>query len=238
MSAEDSVDNITVTTDPDLLLSEHTLNALKEFYTETYAKQNSGNKEETDFEENWQLSQFWYSEETANYLSDEVIHALNLQSSHESEKMTEKSIACISCPTLFDCLYRKLIKDSINQSIKLILFEFDKRFQMKYPSNYVFYDYNQPLDNSFIDRFTERSFDVVIADPPFLSDECLRKTSETINYLANDKILLCTGSVMRHTIDECLHLQECHHFEPKHNRKLGNEFKCFSNFNLRPIDIN
>ena len=37
------------------------------------------------------------------------------------------------------------------------------------------------------------SFDLVLADPPFLSDECLTKTAVTLKFLAKDKILLCTG---------------------------------------------
>ena len=38
------------------------------------------------------------------------------------------------------------------------------------------------------------SFDLVLADPPFLSDECLTKTAVTLKFLAKDKILLCTGN--------------------------------------------
>ena len=36
-------------------------------------------------------------------------------------------------------------------------------------------------------------FEVVLADPPYLSDECLTKTAITIRKLATDKIILCTG---------------------------------------------
>ena len=37
-------------------------------------------------------------------------------------------------------------------------------------------------------------FDVVIADPPFLNDDCLTKTAITIKLLAKDKLILCTGT--------------------------------------------
>jgi hypothetical protein len=156
-----------------------------------------------------------------------VIHALGHHKTH-------KSIACISCPTLFDKLFKKLSQEE-NNSIDLVLFEFDRRFEAKYSSGYVFYDYNEPIDEHMKERFKEQSFDVVIADPPFLSEECMRKTSQTIRYLAKDKILICTGAVMRDVLAECLQLEECLHFEPKHNRNLGNEFKCFSNFLLRQL---
>ena len=182
------------------------------------------------------MSQFWYTEETANYLSDEILNALNISndliSGEKSSQVINKSIACISCPTLFDTLYKRL-KNIENISIDLVLLEFDLRFQTKYPSNYVFYDYNNPIDESLKQRFKELSFDAVIADPPFLSEECLGKTSETIKYLAKDKVLVCTGALMRDFVKQYLGLEECLHFEPKHNRKLGNDFKCFANFQLR-----
>ena len=169
------------------------------------------------------------------------MNALNLSNDGNCEHTSEvksKRIACISCPTLFDSLYQKLNKCQ-NCSLNLVLFEFDLRFQTKCPTNYVFYDYNNPIDDSLKLKFKELSFDAVIADPPFLSDECFRKTAQTIKYLAKDKILVCTGALMSDLIQECLQLKECLHFEPQHNRKLGNEFKCFSNFELRPkIDNN
>lgn len=39
---------------------------------------------------------------------------------------------------------------------------------------------------------------MIIADPPFLSEECLLKTVQSIKLLArkNAKVLLCTGAVM------------------------------------------
>ena len=60
-----------------------------------------------------------------------------------------------------------------------------------YGSNFIFYDYNDPL--SLPETLKEHSFDLVMADPPFLNEECLAKTSETIKYLTKDKIILCTG---------------------------------------------
>ena len=41
-------------------------------------------------------------------------------------------------------------------------------------------------------------FDMVIADPPFLSEECATKTSVTVKYLAKKdaKLLYCTGNLI------------------------------------------
>jgi 16S rRNA G966 N2-methylase RsmD len=69
------------------------------------------------------------------------------------------------------------------------LFEFDKRFAV-YGKDFILYDYNTPLD---IPCHFARNFDVVVVDPPFLSEECLNKTAVTVKFLAKHKIILCTG---------------------------------------------
>ena len=60
-----------------------------------------------------------------------------------------------------------------------------------YGEDFVQYDYNRPLELPA--SLQEGSFGLVVADPPFLSEECLSKTSQTIKYLTKDRILLCTG---------------------------------------------
>ena len=94
-------------------------------------------------------------------------------------------IACISCPTL----YARLVEMK-SPDCETVLLEYDRRFEI-YGDNFVFYDYNNPLN--LPGKLAEHSFDMVIADPPFLSDECLRKTLQTVSFLAKRKILLCTG---------------------------------------------
>lgn len=69
------------------------------------------------------------------------------------------------------------------------LFEFDERFAA-HGSDFFFYDYKNPV------RFPPEMgglFDIVVADPPFLSEECLTKTALTIRFLSKHKVLLCTG---------------------------------------------
>ncbi len=97
-------------------------------------------------------------------------------------------IACVSCPTL----YSKLI--SIKPShCQVTLLEYDRRFE-KYGDDFVFYDYNNPLD--IPDKLGQTTFDLVVADPPYLSEECFSKTAETVKFLSKDKILLCTGGAV------------------------------------------
>lgn len=56
--------------------------------------------------------------------------------------------------------------------------------------DFIQYDFNWPLKLS---QELQRRFDIVVADPPYLTEECLSKTVQTIKYLAKDKVLLCTG---------------------------------------------
>ena len=113
-------------------------------------------------------------------------------------------VACISAPTLYRHL-KKLtasaaVGDDAASSPSLTVFEYDKRFAV-YGTDFVFYDYQAPLD---IPRELRESFDLVFADPPFLSEECLTKTAVTMKYLAKERIVLCTGAVMAELADRLL----------------------------------
>ncbi|KAH9322818.1 hypothetical protein KI387_017457, partial [Taxus chinensis] len=70
-----------------------------------------------------------------------------------------------------------------NPDVKAHIFEFDKRFE-KYGTDFIFYDYNQPEDFPSI---YQHKFQVVVADPPYLSEECLSKVCKTMTLLANQK---------------------------------------------------
>lgn len=62
-----------------------------------------------------------------------------------------------------------------------------------YGDDFVLYDYNLPLD---IPKELSGSFEVVIVDPPFLSEECLSKASQTVKLLSKNRIIVCTGESM------------------------------------------
>ncbi|KAG1679703.1 EEF1A lysine methyltransferase 1 [Nymphon striatum] len=182
-------------------LSVHAAAALKEFYSEQLTMQN---KEEKDIKEDWQLSQFWYDEHTANVLALEVIRAVG----------PNGRVACLSTPTIYKKL-RELKPDSLTAH----LFEYDRRFDI-YGKDFFFYDYNTPLRG--VDGIIKCSYDIVIVDPPFLSEECLQKTSETIQYLAESKIILCTGAVMENLAAKLLKVYPST-FKPGHANNLANE---------------
>lgn len=145
------------------------------------------------------MSQFWYDIPTSETLTKEVL--TNATNALSKGLLDVYNIACISCPTLFKCLHSYL-KEFKNHSsipdlalycdrINIKLLEYDRRFGL-YGDDYIFYDYNNPLS---IDTQYHNKFDLIISDPPYLSDECHVKTGMTIKKLGKNehKLLICTG---------------------------------------------
>lgn len=77
-------------------------------------------------------------------------------------------------------------------------------------------------------------FDVVLADPPYLQEDCLTKMSVTIKFVTNpdSKIILSTGNIMEDLAHRLLDLK-LQEFEIKHEKeRLSNPFGCFANYDL------
>ncbi|KAM8749917.1 EEF1A lysine methyltransferase 1 [Acanthopagrus schlegelii] len=203
-------------------LSAHTLAALQEFYNETRTAQDHGTTPSDQFtvgavEEDWRMSQFWYSDETAAKLAEEVIR----------EAGEGGRIACVSAPSVYQKLKQGVVDGS--DRVSSVVLEYDRRFAA-YGDDFIFYDYNEPL--SFAASVAPQSFDIVLADPPYLSEECLSKVAQTIKYLSKGKVLLCTGAIMEDLAKNLLDAKMCD-FLPKHNKNLSNEFRCFVNYPSR-----
>lgn len=97
-------------------------------------------------------------------------------------------IACVSSPTAY-----KRIRELKPEGVTVYCLEYDERFKV-FGEDFVFYDYKEPLR---LPADFKNSFDIVIADPPFLSEECLCKTAMTVKYLMKEKIIICTGKNTR-----------------------------------------
>lgn len=195
------------------MLSEHTLKALKEFLSQ----QNSATGESLEdvrlVAEDWRLSQFWYDRNTAEMIAEEI---RNLLASSPSP------VACIACPTIYAYLKK------IDPDIPVQLLEYDRRFE-QYGSDYIFYDYNLPEE---LPPELRQGYKIIVADPPYLSKECLEKVAHTISYLAHREehyLLLLTGEVQKESAAELLKVNACG-FRPGHSNKLGNEFRLFTNY--------
>ncbi|TDH06571.1 hypothetical protein EPR50_G00114890 [Perca flavescens] len=197
-------------------LSAHTLAALQEFYNET----SEASAPPSDqfavgaVDEDWRMSQFWYSDETAAQLAEEVVR----------EAGEGGSIACVSAPSVYQKLKQGVVEGS--DRVSAVVLEYDRRFAI-YGEDFIFYDYKEPL--ALVANVAPQSFDVVLADPPYLSEECLSKVAETIKYLSKGKVLLCTGAIMEKFAKDLLDVKMCS-FLPKHNRSLNNEFRCFVSY--------
>ncbi|EFO27047.2 N6-adenine-specific DNA methyltransferase 2 [Loa loa] len=192
-------------------LSAEAVNALAEFYIEMNAA------DKAVVEEDWQLSQFWYSEETASKLAEECMKSIG----------SCGRIACISCPTLLDYLLK--IDCVICERVLVTLFEYDRRFERKFAKEFVAYDYREPLA---IPEFHHNAFDLIVIDPPFLSDECLIKVAQTVRLLSREsstKLLICTGLIMAKLVERLFHAHKCK-FQPCHKHNLANEFACYANY--------
>lgn len=246
-----------------LELSENAINALREFYreqreeedrfkalAESAESQFSGSGSESaaisinDFKENWQLSQFWYDDDTCTALAEEIIRQRQLSG------LETYNVACISAPSVFAKLREMKV------SFNVFLLENDTRFEA-FGKSFVFYDYKRPTTIACADSVYARecgvsmnlasSFDLLLVDPPFLSEECWSKTSETVTHMSkisslesglrstDTKVIVCTGAVMQSAIQRLIlgyngfTVHETS-FLPRHRNGLANEFKCFANY--------
>ncbi|XP_050318772.1 protein-lysine N-methyltransferase CG9154 [Bactrocera neohumeralis] len=212
----------------DIALPADTLKILNEFLEEK-AKREREELERIDkksnadimFEEDWQLSQFWYSESTKQALGKLVSKLLGEQENETN--VNNYRIALLSCPSLYTTV--KQVHNNVR------IFEFDKRFSA-YGDDFVFYDFNNAEEIGYLQEYKE-SFDLIIADPPFLSEECITKMSKIISNLQKPttKVVFCSGAVVEPWLTNCLQLKKCS-FEPTHERNLGNEFVSYANFQL------
>jgi hypothetical protein len=205
--------------DEEYQLSDESKKALAEFYADQQKAESSN-----EITENWQLSQFWYTDDTSIRLAKECIAAC-LQGAEENEI---RRIACVSCPSVMEKLLQ--CDEVISGRIIPFLFEYDMRFAAKYGERFSFFDYN---NQDMIDPKLIASFNLVIADPPFLSDECQLKTAVFVRRLlrqnGNTKLILCTGATMETMAEKAFNARPTV-FKPEHRNKLQNLFLSYTNY--------
>lgn len=184
------------------------------------------------FMEDWNASQFWYTQETADSLARELLKGAS----------SADAIAFISAPSAFLAARNMLAKLVKEDRPGITLLEYDERFAV-FPE-FIKYDFNKPLDLpvSLKKRYTR-----IIADPPFLSDECQTKTALTVHWLAANPagpppsetmstdslwLAIATGERVGTVIQKLYGKKGVHRtdFEVKHQKGLSNEFNLYANF--------
>ncbi|CBX98452.1 hypothetical protein IAQ61_010538 [Plenodomus lingam] len=223
--------------DEPLQLSSSALDALKEFYGERDARQKQfeelKGKAEDDFDgklsmdaftEDWNASQFWYSDETATLLARQLLVGAT----------DETRIAVVSAPSAFIQLKNILASGEIKCRPHMTLLEYDERFAVF--KEFVRYDFEKPIQ---LPAELKASFDAIICDPPFLSQDCQTKAALTVRWLAKSwtqdalRLIVCTGERMENLITEKLYGKigtKTTDYEIKHSKGLSNEFRCYANF--------
>lgn len=139
----------------------------------------------------------------------------------------EKKTNCTNVIRLFE--YDKRFA-YYKHEVRFLRFFFQKPYtHLVFSIQFVFYDANDP------ESVPNELFDVLIIDPPFLSEEIFTKVAKTISIIAAPgcKLIFCTGAVMEDTIRKLwensnnpIYQSE---FIPQHPR-LQNDFRMFTNY--------
>ncbi|KAL6709596.1 Protein-lysine N-methyltransferase efm5 [Coniothyrium glycines] len=218
-------------------LSAGALDALKEFYGERDARQEQFEKlksqAEDDFEgklsmdafaEDWNVSQFWYSDETATVLARRLLDGAT----------DDTRIAVVSAPSAFIQLKNLLASEEYQCRPQIKLLEIDERFAVF--KEFVHYDFEKAIQ---LPAEMKGAFDAIICDPPFLSEDCQTKAALTVRWLAKSwsqdslRVIVCTGERMESLITNKLYGKagtKTTDYEIKHAKGLSNEFRCYANF--------
>ncbi|KAI1469427.1 N(6)-adenine-specific DNA methyltransferase [Daldinia caldariorum] len=228
--------------DEPITLSSHALAALQEFYGERdaradkFEKLKAATEDQHDaaaaaaqplsmdaFTEDWNASQFWYSDETATLLAKQLLDGVR----------EDEVIAVVSTPSVFVALKNLLNAADANtpKPKKVLLLEHDQRFSV-FPE-FVFYDFQQPFK---LPAELKGAVDRIIYDPPFLSEDCQTKIALTVRWMSRPgprlRLVVCTGERMEPLITKLYRAlgARATTYELVHARGLSNEFYCYANF--------
>ncbi|KAK1584758.1 putative N6-adenine methyltransferase-domain-containing protein [Colletotrichum navitas] len=180
------------------------------------------------FTEDWNSSQFWYSDETARLLAGHLLEGAD----------EDTTIGIVSAPSVFIAL-RNLMneRDPSLGRPKVALLEYDTRFNV-FPE-FVFYNFQSPFK---LPAELKGNVDRVICDPPFLSDDCQTKAAMTVRWLmkpnainSESRVIVSTGERMATVVNKVYKALGVRTvtYEPTHARGLSNEFYCYANFECK-----
>ncbi|MCJ1274162.1 hypothetical protein MMC21_001957 [Puttea exsequens] len=225
--------------DEPLKLPSDTLAALQEFYSDRQAgekrfkdlrfdaeqKASEGKLSMDMFSEDWNASQFWYSDETAIVLASQLL----------AGSTAATNICIVSAPSVF-VQVKNLIASHHYEVSQVTLLEFDSRFDVF--REFIHYDFQYPLR---LPGGLKGQYDRILCDPPFLSSDCQTKAAMTVSWLSkasdhaseltNARRIICTGVTMEDLVLKLYSGMRTTTFEPKHAQdRLSNDFGCYANF--------
>lgn len=226
--------------DEELTLSASTLAALQQFKQEETQK-----KEEFErlykqleerfqrqkfsidaFKEDWQLSQFWYSDSTSDVFARALL-----------EDASEDTVIVIaSAPAVYASITRMPEEQVPTKHIYLL--EYDTRFEVMAGKQHFFkYDYNRPDD---VPQALRHKCHRILIDPPFLEEECQTKSAQAARNLLVEtaessggeevRIVSSTGERMKDIMAKTYPETRLTTFLPEHKNGLSNEFRCYASF--------
>eukprot|EP01113_Clastostelium_recurvatum_P021550 TRINITY_DN2554_c0_g1_i2.p1 TRINITY_DN2554_c0_g1~~TRINITY_DN2554_c0_g1_i2.p1 ORF type:complete len:223 (+),score=55.81 TRINITY_DN2554_c0_g1_i2:1-669(+) len=202
-------------------LSAETLAVLQGFLNEKKEREELDVATSVDtFGEDWQLSQFWYDDQTADTLVEEILEITG----------GVGNIACVSTPSIF----RALKKRDLPVALRIYLFEYDNRFQI-YKDQFIFYDFNKPTT---VPDELKHNINMILFDPPFLSLDCITKyaiTTKTLAQSPSTPVLIITGRTQEPHIARLLPDMHVTQFEPRHEGTLTNLFYCWINYDSKRL---
>lgn len=232
--------------DEEIVLSSHALAALQQFKAEEDARikhfeeLKTKSQEQFDkrqvtidaFQEDWQLSQFWYADETAAILGRALLEGAD----------DETVIVIASAPSVYAAIKNFHPEEIPTEHIYLL--EYDTRFEiLAGASHFSFYDYNTP--EKIPEKLRHKCHRLLI-DPPFLEEECQTKsamaasnllvTDETAKTKFGDtkfKLITSTGERMNSVVKRNYPSTEETSFLPEHKNGLSNEFRCYASFECK-----
>ncbi|ETN41125.1 uncharacterized protein HMPREF1541_03060 [Cyphellophora europaea CBS 101466] len=225
----------------ELGLSADTLAALQHFYLEqdidlrAFEDLKSSTDESGErkllsisaFKEDWNASQFWFTDDTAEFLARQLL----LHSTSES------SIAIISAPSIFLQAQKLLLTGQYPLPTRLCLLEYDERFDLL--EGFVKYDFNDPTN---LPADMDGQFDLIVCDPAYHSEACIVQYAKSCKWLTkavdvkSDRSrsikMVCTGEALQDVVTESFAPISITSFHPRHTVRLDNRYACYANFEL------
>ena len=178
-------------------------------------------------DEDFGLSQFWYTDAFAALMAREAITLGGLRSPSSSSPIT---VVCIACPSIYRQLHA-----AAAPGVTAYLLEYDARFAVFAPW-FVQYDFHQP---SAVPSHLRGSADFILADPPYLNADTLALTMQTVALLSKPgdsatRVIVNTGAVQRERLQRLRGLRAVRE-PPRHRVQIMNPFLCYASYDAQQL---